>query len=74
MKKGIYRHYKGKDYEVVDTAIHSETQEKMVVYRALYESEFGKDVLWVRPLSMFQETVRIDGKELPRFAFVGDAD
>ncbi|MBZ0167006.1 MAG: DUF1653 domain-containing protein [Candidatus Omnitrophica bacterium] len=72
MKKGIYRHFKGKDYEVVDTAIHSETEEKMVVYRALYESKFGKDVLWVRPLVMFQENVRVDGKEVPRFAFVGE--
>lgn len=72
MKKGIYRHYKGKNYEVIGTAIHSETQEQFVVYRALYETKFGKDSLWVRPLAMFQENVRVEGKVVPRFALVTD--
>ena len=59
---GKYRHYKGKFYEVIDTAIHSETLERMVVYRALYESkEFGKDQLWVRPEKMFLEKVLVQG-------------
>ncbi|WP_020468731.1 DUF1653 domain-containing protein [Zavarzinella formosa] len=60
---GKYRHFKGRDYEVLGTARHSETYEAMVVYRPLYE-ESG---WWVRPLSMFEETVEVDGKTVPRF-------
>ena len=72
LQPGKYRHYKGGLYEVIGTARHSETLEEMVVYRALYHSpEFGENALWVRPLKMFTETVLIDGKELPRFQFVG---
>jgi len=67
MKLGKYRHYKGLDYEVLHVAKHSETLEEMVVYRALYG---GWDI-WVRPLTMFQENVTIDGKETPRFLFLG---
>lgn len=63
-KKGIYRHYKGKRYELIDFARHSETMEMMVVYRALY----GSGELWVRPLSMWSETVQKDGKSFLRFA------
>jgi len=63
---GLYRHYKGNDYEVLGVATHSETGESLVVYRALY-GEFG---LWVRPLAMFEETVAIDGVVTPRFARV----
>ena len=59
IEPGLYRHYKGNDYEVVGIATHSETGESLVVYRALY-GEFG---LWVRPLEMFEELV--DGR--PRF-------
>lgn len=67
LQPGIYRHYKGKDYEVVGTARHSETEEWMVVYRALY-GDFG---LWVRPLSMFTETVTLEnGDTQPRFKLV----
>lgn len=62
-KKGIYRHFKGKRYELVDFAKHSETLEPMVVYRALY----GEGGLWVRPLSMWSETVERDGKIYTRF-------
>lgn len=70
IKTGKYRHYKGKEYEVLGVASHSETLEPLVVYRALYESpEFGKGALWVRPLSMFIETVVVDGAEVPRFAY-----
>ncbi|GEK46691.1 DUF1653 domain-containing protein [Halomonas pacifica] len=61
---GIYRHYKGPLYEVMGLARHSETEEPLVVYRALY-GEYG---LWVRPLAMFTETVVKDGEEQPRFA------
>ena len=74
VKLGIYEHFKGKRYEVVGTAHHSETLEEMVVYRALYESkEFGKNALWVRPLTMFCETVTREGKEFPRFRYIGPA-
>lgn len=62
-KKGIYRHFKGKRYELVDFAKHSETTEIMVIYRALY----GKNDLWVRPLSMWSETVERDGHVFTRF-------
>jgi hypothetical protein len=65
---GRYRHYKGKDYEVIGVAHHSETLEELVVYRALYDSaEFGPNALWVRPKKMFFENVVIEGKEMPRF-------
>jgi hypothetical protein len=68
---GKYRHYKGKEYEVTGIARHSETLEEMVLYKALYESEFGKDSLWVRPKAMFFEKVMIDGGEVDRFEFIG---
>jgi hypothetical protein len=67
MKLGRYQHYKGKFYEVIGSARHSETLEELVVYRALYESEYGKNALWVRPKAMFLESVLVDGKEVPRF-------
>lgn len=69
--KGIYRHYKGKKYRVIGIARHSETLKKLVVYQGLYDSkEFGKNPIWVRPLDMFAEEVRIDGKTVPRFEFL----
>ncbi|MGI1679624.1 MAG: DUF1653 domain-containing protein [Cellvibrionaceae bacterium] len=68
IKSGLYRHYKGKDYQVYEVAHHSETEESFVVYRCLY----GDYDLWVRPLAMFLETVTTqDGKTLPRFEYVG---
>jgi len=67
IKKGIYEHYKGKRYQVIDTARHSETQELLVLYRTLY----GDETLWVRPFSMFFEQVNIDGVIQERFRFVG---
>ncbi len=72
LKLGKYQHYKGKFYEVISVARHSETLEELVVYRALYDSkEFGKNALWVRPKSMFLGKVYINGKEVPRFKYVG---
>lgn len=65
-KKGIYKHYKGNLYELIDVANHSETLEKMVVYRALY----GKQEMWVRPASMWNETVEINGEQIPRFKYI----
>jgi hypothetical protein len=66
---GRYRHYKGNDYEVLFEARHSETEEVVVVYRALY----GERGLWVRPKAMFCEDVEVDGRRVPRFAFVDAA-
>lgn len=68
MKPGIYKHYKGKRYEVIGTAQHSETLEKLVVYKALYQPE-GEN-LWVRPLAMFFEEVEVGGKRMPRFEYL----
>lgn len=68
LKLGLYRHYRGKLYEVIDTAIHSETEEEYVVYRALY----GERKLWIRPKDMFVEEVLVEGKRIPRFEFAGD--
>lgn len=65
-KTGIYRHYKGNLYQVLHTARHSESEEWLVVYRALY-GDYG---VWVRPLTMFCESVTIYGKVLPRFELV----
>ncbi len=69
IEKGKYLHYKGKEYEVIGTARHSETLEELVVYKALYQSE-GEN-LWVRPLKMFMEEVIENGKNMPRFSFLG---
>ena len=68
IKPGRYRHFKGKEYEVLGVARHSETQEELVVYRALY-GDFG---LWVRPVSMWNETVYRDGKTFRRFTYIGE--
>jgi len=65
---GRYRHYKGSDYDVYEVATHSEDESSLVVYRPCY----GEKALWVRPLSMFQEEVIVDGKSVPRFAYIGD--
>lgn len=67
LKPGKYQHYKGKEYEVIGTARHSETLEELVVYKALYQTE-GEN-LWVRPLKMFTEILIVEGKETPRFKF-----
>ena len=64
---GRYRHFKGGEYEVLGVARHSETDERLVVYRPLY-NDSG---LWVRPVAMFLETVTADGKAVPRFTYLG---
>ena len=68
IKPGRYRHFKGKEYEVLGVARHSETEEELVVYRALY----GDFSLWVRPVSMWNETVERDGKTFRRFTYIGE--
>lgn len=60
---GRYRHFKGKEYEVIGVARHSETMEELVVYRACY----GEHGLWVRPAAMWSEIVERDGWCGPRF-------
>lgn len=65
MELGLYQHYKGKHYEVIGLAKHSETLEEMVVYKALYQPE-GQN-LWARPKHMFEETVIVNGKPIKRF-------
>ena len=60
---GRYRHFKGNEYEVIGIARHSETEEPLVVYRALY----GEGGIWVRPASMWNEEVTRSGKTYHRF-------
>lgn len=70
VKLGKYRHFKGNEYEVIHIAKHSETLENMVVYRALY----GEKDVWVRPESMWNETVERDGQTFKRFTYIEEAD
>ena len=63
---GVYRHYKGNRYQVLYLAKHSDTLEDMVVYQALY-GEYG---IWVRPASMWNETVDYQGKQVKRFTYI----
>lgn len=66
VKPGRYRHYKGNNYTVLGVARHSETGELLVIYRP----EYGNRDLWVRPQSMFEEQVTINGQLVARFALV----
>ena len=68
IETGRYRHFKGKEYEVLYIAKHSETMEEMVVYRALY----GEKGVWVRPAHMWNETITRDGKTFKRFEKIED--
>ena len=68
IKLGKYRHFKGMEYEVIGLARHSESDEKMVVYRARY----GEGELWVRPASMWNETVERGGEVFRRFTYIGE--
>jgi hypothetical protein len=61
----VYRHYKGKDYQVKAVVKHSETLEDLVLYDCLYENKLAKT--WVRPIENFTGRVEIDGKAQPRF-------
>lgn len=67
IRKGRYRHFKGMEYEVIDIAVHSETEEEFVVYKALY----GEYKTWIRPKEMWNETVERDGKIYKRFEYIG---
>ena len=68
IKLGKYKHFKGKEYEVIGIAKHSETLEEFVIYMALY----GKKELWIRPKDMFLERVKQGGKLVPRFRYIGN--
>ena len=68
IQAGVYRHYKGNTYQVIGIAKHSETEEDLVVYRALHGT-FG---LWVRPLDMFCEKVETGGEIVPRFELIAE--
>lgn len=68
VRPGRYRHFKGNEYQVLGVARHSETEEEMVVYRALY----GEGGLWVRPAAMWLENVTRDGVTQPRFTYIGE--
>jgi hypothetical protein len=65
-----YRHYKGNEYTVLATALHSETLEEMVIYEAQHESDYGKRAVWARPREMFEERIKIDGNIIDRFSKV----
>jgi hypothetical protein len=73
IKLGKYQHFKGKLYQVIGVARHSETYEELVIYQALFESkEFGKNTIWARPKKMFLEKVNNKGKKCPRFKYISD--
>jgi hypothetical protein len=67
VRQGTYEHYKGKRYQVLGAALHSETLKELVVYKTLY----GEGLIWVRPLDMFLEEVDIEGEKKPRFRYLG---
>jgi hypothetical protein len=72
VKPGMYQHYRGNVYEVIGIALHSETMEELVIYRAMYDSDrFGNNALWARPKIEFLENVKKDGTEVPRFKYIG---
>lgn len=70
VKPGKYRHFKGKEYQVITVAKHSETLEEFVVYQALY----GEMGIWLRPVTMFEEMVEVAGTRMPRFAYIEKTD
>ncbi len=71
MQLGKYKHYKGKEYKVIEIATHSETLEEMVIYEALYEIEGkGFNSLWVRPKKMFEEQIEHNGTMVNRFQYL----
>ena len=70
LQKGLYRHYKGNMYEVYMTVQHSETEEWMVVYKALY----GEQGMWVRPYEMFVEKIEVEGRMINRFSKVDEGE
>lgn len=72
IEPGIYKHYKGKFYDVIGICRHTETLEELVVYKACYDTEYGRDSLWVRPFKMFTENIVLEGQTVPRFKKIND--
>ena len=70
VRPGLYQHFKGQNYIVLGVALHSETQEVMIVY----QQDYGDHRMWVRPKAMFMETVPYEGKDVPRFQYLGEVD
>ncbi|MEX0918768.1 MAG: DUF1653 domain-containing protein [Candidatus Paceibacterota bacterium] len=70
VKIGKYRHYKGKEYQVIGVAKHSETLEDFVVYKALYDNKLSR--LWIRPLTMFTAEIKLDDTKIKRFEYIGN--
>jgi len=70
LKPGVYQHYKGPLYKVDYVAMHSETEEELVIYQALY----GERGMWARPLSMFIESIEVEGETRPRFAYLREQE
>lgn len=68
IKPGLYQHYKGQQYQVIDEVKHSESEETLILYRPMY----GAKTLWVRPKEMFIESVNVDGLCIPRFEYIGE--
>lgn len=71
LKLGKYKHYKGDTVEVIGRALHSETLEEFAVYKHITGKRAGEPHYWVRPLKMFLEEVKVEGKKLPRFEYIG---
>ena len=69
VRPGRYRHYKGNEYLVLALARHSESEEELVVYRC----DYGDRSWWVRPRAMFQETVEVAGRTVPRFEWIAES-
>lgn len=63
---GYYKHFKGSIYEVIGIGKHSETLEELVIYKSTKDNS-----IWVRPLSMWNETVEKDNNIYKRFEYIG---
>ncbi len=76
IQPGKYRHYKGREYEVLGVVLHTKNREPMVHYRALYEvgeydrETYGEELQFVRPLAMWLEKVEVNGTTVERFKFI----
>lgn len=70
IKKGIYKHYKGGEYRILNEAINTENREVEVVYQDLNDEK----KIWVRPKKMFLESVIVEGEKKPRFEFISDEE